>query len=826
MTDFFKVKKKRGRQMQGEGEDGPKKRGRPWPTAATGLAEEAPGALAPPTQVRAPTEAKENKKVLKRTNWSKGEPRVKLLAAVKEWANKSERCTVETSTSEFARMVKIPHSTLKKYITTDESSRQKIGAGVGRKPLLNLGQEKFVVDVVRRYDRGNDGLSNAGVLDTLGELKPNLTRTQLGNAWRNTIRPHHKKELTGIVTAQATTTKRSAITVTQQWRWHETVDKTYSDLRRRNTGVCPKTGKSFGELMPHFILGGDETCLLASDGVVRVIGDKDKKKHEKNNNDSRTSITSYRIGSVAGENGPTAFLMAGKRIKAGYTGNFLFQHGAASGSVIVMTKTGFMTEDAWVEMAPSQAAGIRAMPGIVNNPGWWVLVIVDGFGPHTSSPAAMKIYADSKIMLLKEEADSSQVNQSYDQETARNDKRVGRACLELLRRTKSISSGIVDQWGLVHVGLASLRECTREIWQNSFRRVNLDPTTRLSFPDWLGKIGHYLHGGDTFKPPDSDDKYALLPPFWHGFLPSEKHRAIDTIDAHGGVFTVDCLNDLSVKCHVPFKDMQKLRLCYEVAKENPEHLEMTVPKASAPTIAPEVAAALKAKKLVTDGLATFQLKPPGLSGAELFDHMLMFKKRTTPASEIFEPTGRLGLEISDTQKEILAPTTPQDLSCRQIMKDAGGQGATLKLAKRKLDALGDIKAHCGLASCPERIQKLERATMLAASLSHIARLEAATKKQKKADATVALHSVAPAALRKLKAKGGDVSKLTVSEIDALLVRYFGVAEPKGNKPVHIKALEAAIAASPNKLRDLPNEPAPPPSSSSPAPRRPSAPSLP
>jgi hypothetical protein len=83
--------------------------------------------------------------------------------------------------------------------------------------------------------------------------------------------------------------------------------------------------------------------------------------------------------------------------------------------MIVMTPTGYMTEEAWLEMAPGMSDGIRQMPVISSMPEWWCLKIIDGFGPHTSSEKAMQIYAEHKILLLKEEGDSSHVNQSYDQ---------------------------------------------------------------------------------------------------------------------------------------------------------------------------------------------------------------------------------------------------------------------------------------------------------------------------------------------------------------------------------------------------------------------------
>ena len=70
---------------------------------------------------------------------------------------------------------------------------------------------------------------------------------------------------------------------------------------RENTGVCNKTGKSFGELIDHFILGGDETNLIAdADGEVRIVGEKGKKKQEKKVANYRGSITMYRTGVAAG----------------------------------------------------------------------------------------------------------------------------------------------------------------------------------------------------------------------------------------------------------------------------------------------------------------------------------------------------------------------------------------------------------------------------------------------------------------------------------------------------------------------------------------------
>jgi hypothetical protein len=171
--------------------------------------------------------------------------------------------------------------------------------------------------------------------------------------------------------------------------------------RCKRTGLTPE-GKTFGEVMAAFILGGDETGLLASDGIVKIMGDKKKKKHEVQTATSRTSITLYRVGSAAGADGPTAYLPPGTHLKTGYSDAFLEKHGSAAGSTIAMTTTGYMTEAAWLEIAPKMCEGIRKMPVICGMPNWWALKFIDGFGPHTSSAAAMDIYADAKILLLKE----------------------------------------------------------------------------------------------------------------------------------------------------------------------------------------------------------------------------------------------------------------------------------------------------------------------------------------------------------------------------------------------------------------------------------------
>ena len=377
-----------------------------------------------------------------------------------------------------------------------------------------------------------------------------------------------------------------------------------------------------------------------------------------------------------------------------------------------MTLTGYMTEDAWVELAPRMADGIRALPVISDMPHWWVLKIIDGFGPHVSSEAAMQIYYDKKIVLLKEEGDSSHVNQAYDQEVAKSDKRSMRSALGFLRSSSKLTRQTIDGWQLIHVGLSCCRELASDTWVHSFKKVNLNPLHRVDFPTWCKRISHFLQGGEgSFKAEVVRDAYALLPTFWHGMEPEEKKLAASILLSHAHSFTVACLRELHSKVHVPMAEMQQLRVCLELAAKDPSHLERGVPEASAPPASVEVAAARKGLANITTGLATFQLHPtkaddsPLLGGMALFAHLSKMARRSVPPGKDLSPSSYLACEISSVQQKLLNPKSI-DYAMHEIVSHAHGEGAKQAMAKRKLDALGNIRGDCGFANDPERMKRL------------------------------------------------------------------------------------------------------------------------
>jgi hypothetical protein len=243
----------------------------------------------------------------------------------------------------YANLVDVPYDTIYKYVHPDVDKRRILGNGErGRKKLMGDDDVKFVAETLCRLDRANDGASTKEGIDIVIDLVPHLSREQAQRQLTRRVIPEGnnsqilKKNLQKV---QATTSLRVNLNIPQQYCWHVAVDGDFKVLREKNIGLCKKSGKTFGEVMAHFIIGLDEMCIMSdAHGTLTVIGSFDKKKYEKLLQDSRVSITIIRTGTAAGTTGPTIFLLKGTKVKAAYTDDFLMKYGLAPGSTIIMTE--------------------------------------------------------------------------------------------------------------------------------------------------------------------------------------------------------------------------------------------------------------------------------------------------------------------------------------------------------------------------------------------------------------------------------------------------------------------------------------------------------
>ena len=211
----------------------------------------------------------------------------------------------------FAASRDIPFQTFGAYACEDKSKRRKLGTRTGPKSLLSDRQSEVLCQVAIRHDRANEGLTIANLKKKMTQLKPGMSLAQAKNHLCSFFKKHLGRLKSRAVKAQSTTAKRSQCNVAQQYRWLQTRDRAYNFLLEKNTGKCRVTGKTFREVMHHFVIGADETNLMCDQHLtIKFVGEFGRKKHEKRGGSCRASATMLRTGNATGDNGPTVFVMA------------------------------------------------------------------------------------------------------------------------------------------------------------------------------------------------------------------------------------------------------------------------------------------------------------------------------------------------------------------------------------------------------------------------------------------------------------------------------------------------------------------------------------
>jgi hypothetical protein len=237
-------------------------------------------------------------------------------------------------------------------------------------------------------------------------------------------------------------------------------------------------GDGYLNLKAHFWGNLDESGVLANEGVIRVIGAEDRQKHEVAVDDNSKSLSTVCIGSSAGNEGPLFVLAKGKKLDSPALVKQMKEMSPPH-SRIIMTPSAYMTDAAWLDLVPDLCKGIRAMPVVCQHPDWWFTLLFDGFGSHLGTEA-LKIFAEYKIQCTKEEGDSLDTNQAYNQLVAKADKRILR---EYLDKACGRIGGIINQKVMIGLVIRSLSQVPSKTWVESFAAVNLHPDRRIPFEE-------------------------------------------------------------------------------------------------------------------------------------------------------------------------------------------------------------------------------------------------------------------------------------------------------------------------------------------------------
>jgi len=176
-----------------------------------------------------------------------------------------------------------------------------------------------------------------------------------------------------------------------------------------------------------------------------------------------------------------------------------------------------------------------------------------------------------------------------------------------------------------------------------------------------------------------------------------------------------------------------------------------------------------------------QVKPPGMKGMQLLEHMT--------AQRMMRYGAKPHLIKKHTINPALgcSPQTKHQAALVEVDYEHRAKGAMLadiregvpkhKAAQVRLDGLAYIKTRSGIVNDPERMGRMEAQLKLQKSMGMIAHRQKEAKEQKKADKRRELNDVLPTAI-KLFLKGETKKKnFTIACIKAILQCVFNV-EPK------------------------------------------------
>jgi hypothetical protein len=441
------------------------------------------------------------------------------------------------------------------------------------------------------------------------------------------------------------------------------------------------------KLVDHFTINLDESCMWAEDGHLHIVGSKNKRKHEKNLGDCRESITVLRVGSSVNVDGPRIYLAKGKEIELPTFKEFTQHWPAPPGSRVVMTPNAYMTDDAWIELVPHLCKGVREMKVIKDHPNLWVVLSLDGFGSHLVPQALFK-FRDYKIIVVKEEGDTSHISQAYDQMVAKADKRAFR---ELLDTYKAHHKGVLNQWAIILIVNEALNHVAKtDAWSKSFELVNFRPSKRMKFEEHLARHKGVVDAADFFFK-SRTGLYDAMPACWKN-LTEQQRRAIDTkIATFPQQWGKDNIKELLLLPGVKFDDVEKFRGCHLIAREDPS--VFITPLFCADDDEDESPS--NGQLFLDKDYAGFAFAPAHLlepykqnkndikKSGELFCHMTTFLARNHGFSSgtPLAPSDYLDIAISSDQLSLLNPTI-RDVQTGTIIDQCTGDAARKLIAKR------------------------------------------------------------------------------------------------------------------------------------------------
>jgi hypothetical protein len=747
---------------------------------------------------------------------------------------------------------------------TEYDIYQRTSGASDTSSLTSNSDRELLQHIAKSRDEMNRGMSRKEMIVLIAELF-GVTYKTAENHFDYLIKSKQLNELKRggrVVAAQATTTNRTAITSQKLLRTHNTTLLAWSKQAEWNgwdNRTCEqnlgedlgmyivrkaKEEEEFMKLKDCFTVNLDESCFMGSEGVLRIIGSAARKKHEKNTSDSRQSITIVRVGSAAGVEGPRIFLAKGVDLTAEsmLKKNFARIHKAPIGSFVEMTPNAYMTNEVWMKIVPHLCDGIRAMEGITNHPDWWIVLSLDGFGSHLVGKS-LEEFSKRKILVIKEEGDTSQVSQAYDQLVAKSDKKFTRALLDGYRfHTK----GVINQFQLILIINSALNGTDAMSWLKSFVRVNMCPSKHVPFTAWVKKHEATVAAADRFFT-NRSNLFDAMPASWQKLSEDDRRNVCDLFERFSGDYKKLITDFVALGCG-SVDEIDKLRGCYLVTKEDPSVIFDPMIELG-PMVVP-IVPRRRRQWMLDDECQGFKFAPPKLYQPYLADkeqnhppewywcdicemgHKSHVGRCTKLSADLFVamtnyvcyhhdtdddmiPSPHLNVEVSADQKKALNPTV-RDVQIGAVIAQIFGDKAKTKIAKRRIDFMtGNVNSYARILNGPAQMDSISTYNNLAASLSDYhnemqakkaivaaekqqADVDKAAKKVLKDKELEELHLLKlPICTQHVSEGLAHCLSLNLDRMKEILKHVFNITESNMRKPRAIELLTQALILNPS-----------------------------
>ena len=366
-----------------------------------------------------------------------------------------------------------------------------------------------------------------------------------------------------------------------------------------------------------------------------------------------------------------------------------------------------------------------------------------------------------------------------------------------MRGMKKRNSNLIDQWDLIHCGIAAVRytRCNPNVWISSFVSVNLHPVRMIPFADWCKKLEPFMQAADSFNlitQSQEIDEYTLLPALWQAMSPVDKKTAATIVQRFtDNAWGLDCCSALITALKIKMSDLTTLQPCIFLAIDNPSHLdrgfEEVIDRIVAGDVATKDQAAIAAIETIREkantGLHMMQRNPDGVKGMDLFEHQVAFRQRAYSKRESEH-------KISDSLA--CSPRTSHQRSLMSVdyhlkiqgdlMADSGEAGFSLqKAAQVRLDNLGLVKNHSCFINNPKRIELLEQRLELQRSIGRSEEIRKSSALEKDLAEMDKLSPLLFDAIAMYKANETTKRGFTKDSIKSILLTVFGIAPPNSGK---------------------------------------------